>query len=188
MYLLETPLVPVTTLDAALGRGPNGLMVLPAPTDPARMARLDEPSYTRVISGLQNMVGTVVLDCGTGLQEPAARAAVRCADTVLLVTDAEPSTASIVVDASRLLSQAQRPFLVVVNKLPRRRVQLDVEALIPHVPAALGVVALPWDADAATAIATGSFDWDDASAELRTAVSEMVAFLFSAWSAAGLAA
>jgi Flp pilus assembly CpaE family ATPase len=35
----------VTSLDAQLGRGPNGLMVAPAPTDPTRAKRLDEDTY-----------------------------------------------------------------------------------------------------------------------------------------------
>jgi MinD-like ATPase involved in chromosome partitioning or flagellar assembly len=40
-------------------------MVLPAPTDPERMARLDEHAYRRVIERLQSFVGILVLDCGT---------------------------------------------------------------------------------------------------------------------------
>ena len=40
----------VTSLDAQLGRGPNGLMVAPAPTDPTRAKRLDEDAYRSLFS------------------------------------------------------------------------------------------------------------------------------------------
>ena len=105
--LLDHPDLAVTELDRKLGRGFDGLMVLPAPTDPSRMARLDEESYAKVFNRLKAMVGVLVLDCGTGLQEPAARAAIAAADQIVLVSDAEPSTASLVAEAARLL-QARR--------------------------------------------------------------------------------
>ena len=47
-------------------------MVLPAPTDPSRMAQLNEESYARVISRLQSMVGVLVLDCRHRPARPAA--------------------------------------------------------------------------------------------------------------------
>src|SRR4051812_21420666 len=78
-------------------------MVLPAPTDPSRMAQFNEESYRRVITRLQTMVGVLVLDCGTGRQEPAARAAQAAADQLVLISDAHPSTASLVAEAAELL-------------------------------------------------------------------------------------
>jgi Flp pilus assembly CpaE family ATPase len=60
-HLLENPSLTVAALDHSLGRGPHGLMVLPAPTDPARMACLDESAYVRVIRRLQDLVGVVLL-------------------------------------------------------------------------------------------------------------------------------
>ncbi|HEX6539163.1 MAG TPA: EsaB/YukD family protein [Candidatus Dormibacteraeota bacterium] len=187
LYLFQTPSITATALDRALGRGPAGLMVLPAPTDPARMARLDEDAYVRVIRRLQELVGVVVLDCGTGLQDPGALAALRCADSVVLVTDAEPATASIVVEASQVLTRARRPILLVVNKMPPRGARLDVSALLPRVPAASGVIVVPWNTDAASRVGVGDFEWDEAPHTWRVAVRELVAVLFGTWRDAGLA-
>ena len=91
---LEQPNLTLTALDSQLGRSEHGLMVLPAPTDPTRMERLDEAAYRKVIERLQEFVGVVMLDCGTGLQEPSARAALKCCDQIVLVTDAEPAAAA----------------------------------------------------------------------------------------------
>src|SRR5262249_2567128 len=116
--ILEQPDLSVTSLDRRLGRSNEGLMVLPAPTDPSRMAKLNGDAYLRVIRRLQTMVGVLVLDCGTGLQEPAARAAQACADQLVLVTDANPSTASLVTEAAQLLRIVGSPLTLVVNRMP----------------------------------------------------------------------
>jgi hypothetical protein len=68
-----------TQLDAQLGRGPDGLMIAPAPTDPARAHALDQEAYRLLFAKLGELVGTLVLDCGTGLDSPAARAALAAA-------------------------------------------------------------------------------------------------------------
>ena len=145
------------------------------------MARLDEEAYTSVIRRLQDMVGVVVLDCGTGLQEPAAMAALTCADTVVLLTDAEPATASLVIEASQLLRRANRPIILVVNKMPSRRVRLDINALLSSAPASGGVILVPWHGDAASALAAGEFDWNTAPHDWRVSVRELVAVLIDAW-------
>src|ERR687886_2795562 len=136
--VLDRPDLSVTALDQHLGRAFEGLMVLPAPTDPQRMAQLDEPAYRRVIERLQSLVGVLVLDCGTGLQEPAARAAQACADQIILVSDAHPSTASLVTEAAELLRTAGPPMTLVVNRMPpprQARIDLDgLERLLPHAP------------------------------------------------------
>ena len=58
---LDSPELTVTELDLHLARGPHGVMVVPAPTDPERMKLLDQAAYTRVIRRLQEMVGMVML-------------------------------------------------------------------------------------------------------------------------------
>ena len=133
--VLEQPDLSVTALDRHLGRAFEGLMVLPAPTDPSRMAQLNEESYARVISRLQTMVGVLVLDCGTGLQEPAARAAQAAADQLVLISDAHPATASLVAEAAELLRTVGPPMTLVVNKMPRKRdARLDLDGLERLVP------------------------------------------------------
>lgn len=184
--VLDHPSLTVTQLDSNLGRASDGLMVLPAPTDPARMARLDEDAYRRVIRRLQDMVGLLVLDCGTGLQEPAARAAIASADQLVLVTDAEPATASLVVEAAELLGKAGPPLNLVVNKMPKKHSRVDVQELAGLVPDAAGLVTIGSDLDAASRVAGGDFTWEEAPPAWRRAVRELAVLLASDWSRLGL--
>ena len=132
----------VTELDTHLGRGPDGLMVVPAPTDPARARALDEAAYRALFARLRELAGTLVLDCGTGLEAPPARAALAGADQLVLVTDAEPDTASLVWEAARWLEHDAPPLWLVVNKLQRRS-PLDVAALERLIPFARGLATVP---------------------------------------------
>jgi MinD-like ATPase involved in chromosome partitioning or flagellar assembly len=180
--VLDSPELTVTELDANLGRGAHGMMVLPAPTDPVRMARLDEDAYTRVIRRLQDMVGVILLDCGTGLQEPASRSALSTADQVLLITDAEPATASLVTEAATVLERENVPIWLVVNKLsgsgPTR---LDMQALEVYIPQARGLVSVALEPRGAQVVAAGLFDWRDAPKSWRRSVREVAADLVAAW-------
>ena len=106
---LSEGLLSPTSLDAQLGRGPDGLMIAPAPTDPDRAASLDEQAYRTLFERLGELVGTLVLDCGTGLDDPPARAALACADQLVLVCDDEPDTASIVAEAAGWLRRIRPP-------------------------------------------------------------------------------
>jgi MinD-like ATPase involved in chromosome partitioning or flagellar assembly len=187
--LLEQPDLSVTTLDRHLGRAFEGLMVLPAPTDPSRMARLDEGAYRRVIERLQTMVGVLVLDCGTGLQEPAARAAQACADQILLVSDAHPSTASLVTEAADLLRTVGPPITLVVNRMPPpKQTRIDLDGLERLVPDAQGLVTVDEDGRAAARVAAGDFTWDDAPETWARQVRELAVVLQSDWPMLGLTA
>lgn len=186
--VLDRPDLSVTALDGHLGRAIDGLMVLPAPTDPQRMAALDEASYRRVIERLQSLVGVLVLDCGTGLQEPAARAAQAAADQILLVSDAHPATASLVAEAAGLLRTVGPPLTVVVNKLPRaRELRLDLDELGELVPDAHGLLTIPDDPAAAAGVASGTFTWREAPAGWQERVRELAAVLTADWIGLGLA-
>jgi MinD-like ATPase involved in chromosome partitioning or flagellar assembly len=185
--VLEQPDLSVTALDRHLGRAFEGLMVLPAPTDPSRMAQLDEASYRRVIARLQALVGVLVLDCGTGLQEPAARAAQATADQIVLVSDAHPSTASLVAEAAELLRTAGPPLTLVVNKMPRKA-RLDLEGLERLVPEAHGLITLAEDHRSATHVAAGDYSWDDATPAWRRSIRELAVSLQADWPALGITA
>ena len=162
-------------------------MVLPAPTDPSRMAQLNEESYARVISRLQSMVGVLVLDCGTGLQEPAARAAQAAADQLVLISDAHPSTASLVAEAAELLRTVGPPMTLVVNKMPRKRdARLDLDGLERLVPDAAGLITLDEDLRSATRVASGDYSWDDAPPQWRRAIRELAVSLQAGWPALGI--
>jgi MinD-like ATPase involved in chromosome partitioning or flagellar assembly len=184
--VLGHPSLTVTQLDTSLGRGPHGLMVLPAPTDPSRMARLDEAAYTSVIRRLQDLVGVIVLDCGTGLQDPASRAAMATADEIVLISDAEPATASLVAEAARRLTEAQRPLFLVVNKMPAKGGRLNVQSLAEHVPNASGLVMVAAEPHASSRLARGEFNWADAPHSWQVGIGELAVALIADWAALGL--
>jgi MinD-like ATPase involved in chromosome partitioning or flagellar assembly len=182
----ERPGLTSTELDAQLGRSVGGLMVLPAPTDPARMEKLDEQAYATVIERLQQYVGILLLDCGTGLQEPAARAAIKSSDQLVLVSDAEPASASLVSEAAPLLIRTGRPFTLVVNKLPPKGARLDVPRFGRQLPEANALVVIPSEADAASRLAAGEFEWRDAPATWQRAIRELAVALVSDWKRLGV--
>lgn len=186
--VLRRPELTVPELDSYLGRGPDGLMVLPAPTDPDRMDRIGRETYTEVITGLQGLVGMLILDCGTGLKDPAAQAAVLRADQLVLVSDAEPATASLVAQAADLLRLSGLPLTLVVNKVPRRKkaARLDIERLGAVIVEATGLVSVGFDEQVAAAVAQGNFTWDHAPEAWRRAIGELAAILCADWPRLGL--
>jgi MinD-like ATPase involved in chromosome partitioning or flagellar assembly len=186
LELLDRPDLTLTSLDAHLARAPHGLMVLPAPTDPARMERLDETAYRRVIERLSEFVGVVLLDCGTGLQEPAARAALKASDQVVLVTDADPAAASLVAESALLLEREGRPMTLVVNKLPPKGSRLDLGSLARRLRSARALVVVPSEPAAASSLAAGELDWRDAPRSWQRATRELAAALVSDWPRLGL--
>jgi MinD-like ATPase involved in chromosome partitioning or flagellar assembly len=169
-----------TGLDAQLGRGPNGLMVAPAPADPDRAKQLDETAYRALFERLGDFVGTLVLDCGTGLDAPPARAALACADQLVLVTDGEPDTASLVCEAADWLKHSGLPLVLVVNKHEGSS-RLDIGALERRIPFAHGLVAVPHDRRGAEQLLASRFSWLHAPAAWRTPVRELAALLIADW-------
>jgi MinD-like ATPase involved in chromosome partitioning or flagellar assembly len=177
--LQQSPLS-ATGLDAQLGRGPNGLMVAPAPADPDRAKQLDEGCYRALFERLGELVGTLVLDCGTGLDAPPARAALACADELVLVTDGEPDTASLVCEAAGWLWSSGLPLVLVVNKHERSS-RLDVGALERQIPFAHGLIAVPRDRRAAEQLLASRFSWSQAPAAWRTPLRELAALIVTGW-------
>jgi MinD-like ATPase involved in chromosome partitioning or flagellar assembly len=185
--VLDDPQLTVTALDQNLGRTAHGLMVLPAPVDPTRMEWLDQGVYARIIERLRQMVGVILLDCGTGLHDPASRAAIGAADQVVLVSDPDPTTASLVEGAAGVLSQQGARIWLVVNKVPRSRSRLDIQAFGSYVSYAQGLVTLPLDPSGVQPLSMSAFDWNEAPAGLRRGVSELAADLIGAWPELGVA-
>jgi MinD-like ATPase involved in chromosome partitioning or flagellar assembly len=185
--VLEDDELSLTALDSHLGRAVHGLLVVPAPTDPARMAALDEEAYGRVIARLKDFFSLILLDCGTGLQDPASAAAIAAADQVVLITDAQPATASLVAESTDLLHQWGRPITVVVNRMPAKDARLDIHQLSRYLPAARGLVVVPDDMVAASRLAAGSFDWRDGPATWQLALRQLAIVLVSDWRRLGLA-
>ena len=134
------------------------------------------------------MIGVLVLDCGTGLQEPAALAAQACADQLLLVTDAKPSTASLVTEAAELLRTVGPPLTVVVNRMPSKGAEIDLDGLDALIPDAQGLVCVDEDQRGATRVASGDFSWDDAPASWNRQVRELAVVLQADWERLGLSA
>ena len=184
--VLEAPELTATALDNHLGRAAHGLMVLPAPTDPLRVSRLDADAYTQVVRRLQQMVGVIVLDTGTGLHEPAARAALATADQVVLVSDLEPATASLVAEAAALLAQDGLPTWLVMNKSGISS-DLDLRVFGAVVPNARGMITIRSDLPAARTVAAGRFNWEDAPASWKVAVRELAVALVAEWPPLGIA-
>jgi MinD-like ATPase involved in chromosome partitioning or flagellar assembly len=184
--VLDEPELTATALDNHLGRAAHGLMVLPAPTDPVRISRLDAAAYTKVVRKLQQMVGVIVLDTGTGLHEPAARAALATADQVVLVSDLEPSTASLVAEAAALLSHDGLPIWLAMNKAGIAT-DLDLRAFGAVVPQARGLIQVRNDLQAARQVAAGRFNWVDAPRSWRSSARELAAALVAEWLPMGIA-
>jgi MinD-like ATPase involved in chromosome partitioning or flagellar assembly len=184
--VLDEPELTATALDNHLGRAAHGLMVLPAPTDPVRISRLDADAYARVVRKLQQMVGVIVLDTGTGLHEPAARAALATADQVVLVSDLEPSTASLVAEAAALLKEDGLPIWLLMNKsgVPT---DLDLRAFGAVIPHARGLIEVGSETAAARRVAGGRFTWVDAPGNWRRSVRELAAALVVDWPELGIA-
>jgi MinD-like ATPase involved in chromosome partitioning or flagellar assembly len=170
-----------TQLDSALGRGPDGLMVAPAPTDQQRAANLDENAYATLFGRLQQLVGTLVLDCGTGLESAPAKAALGCADQLVVVCDDEPDSASLVSEAAVTeLESLTTPMVVVVNNL-KRSSRIDTHALECEIPFAAGIAMIPNDEPAAASLQASRLSWRRAPAAWQLPISELVALLVSDW-------
>jgi MinD-like ATPase involved in chromosome partitioning or flagellar assembly len=175
-------------LDRTLWRLPGGLRVVPSPRDPGQMARTDRATYARVIGNLQRLAGVLVVDCGTGLGQPGVQAAILACDQLVVMTDASGATASLVVEAMRLLERAGRPITVVCNRLRRGKQGSDdllrLDALFPH---ASGLIGIPDEPESERAL-RGEFDWASAPRTLHQPVLELAALLALSWSDLGLGA
>ena len=171
-------------LDAHLGRAVHDLAVLPAP---AQRAPLDDGTWQVAIDRLSSLYPVVLLDCGAGLASQPGQAMVRACQQLVLVTDADPASASLAVEAALPLTRAGLPVTLVVNRMPAGGGRLDLDRLGGYLPDARGLVAIPDAPAAADELATGAFTWHHAPAGWRRAVRELAASLAADWPRLGLA-
>ncbi|HTU87986.1 MAG TPA: EsaB/YukD family protein [Solirubrobacteraceae bacterium] len=168
-------------LDRTLWALPGGLRIVPAPRDPAAMARADRAKYARVIGNLQRLASVLVIDCGTGLGQPGVQAAILACDQLVVVTDASGATATLVVEALRLLERAGPPINIVCNRLRRGKQGSDdllrLDALFPRASALVGI---PEDPAAELAL-RGELDWKAAPEALHRSTLELAGVLATAW-------
>jgi MinD-like ATPase involved in chromosome partitioning or flagellar assembly len=186
LSLMDSKAPAAAALEAQLGRARHGLLVLPAPTDPARMWGLREQEYARVIERLQQYVGVLLLDCGTGLQDSSTSAAIAAADQCVLVTEADPAAASLVAEAGTLLAGGGRPITLVVNKMPRKRSLLALERFREAVPFASSLVVVRNEPRAAGQLTTSQFDWRSSPASWQLALRRLAVALSADWAGLGL--
>ncbi len=186
VQVLEQPALTVSMLDRCLGRAAHGLMVLPAPDHPGRVDTLEVEAYERVIRRLQQMAGILVLDCGAGVRNPFARAAMEAADQLVLVTDGSPTTASVVAAVGTHLP-AERDYVLVVNRALESHARLDVEELRETLPNARGLVEIDHEPQAASSLEQGRFTWAGAPASWQVAARQLAAILVTGWADLGLA-
>jgi MinD-like ATPase involved in chromosome partitioning or flagellar assembly len=186
VQVLEQPALTVSMLERCLGRAAHGLMVLPSPDDPQRVEGLELDAYQRVIRRLQQMAGILVLDCGAGVRNPFARAAIEAADQLLLVTDGSPTTASVVSDVAARLA-GERDYVLVVNRALESHAQLDLDQLRQRLPSARGLIEIDHEPAAAASLEEGRFSWDDAPSTWQVEARQLAATLATGWEDLGLA-
>ena len=122
-----------------------------------------------------------MLDCGTGLDDPPARAALACADQLVLVCDDEPDTASIVSEAAEWLHRFAPPLVLVVNNL-RRASRINIAALEREMAdLARGIAIVPRDERAAVQLHGSRFSWKEAPGGWQRPVRELAALLAADW-------
>jgi MinD-like ATPase involved in chromosome partitioning or flagellar assembly len=173
-------------LDRRLWRLHHGLRIVPAPRDPAAMARTDRAVYARVIGNLQRLAAVLILDCGTGLAQAGAQAAIIACDQLLIVSDASGASISLAHEAATLLERAGRPITIVGNRLARGRGGAEELArLDASFPSASALAMIPEDPAAQLAL-RGEFDFDRAPRPVHDAILELAGGLVAAWPEVGL--
>jgi MinD-like ATPase involved in chromosome partitioning or flagellar assembly len=179
LAMLESGLT-ATQLDAYLVPANDGLELLP--TLPGADARV----YERVIRRLRETAGLLVVDCGPGLDDPLAQAALAVADQVVVVVEAGPASAQLVARASATLGDDAPPAVLVVNRVPARG--QDVAWLEHEIPSARGLIAVHDDPRRAAQLAAGELTWSEPAGAWDLPLRELAALLAAEWVRLGLTA
>ena len=78
-------------------------------------------------------------------------------------------------------------MMLLVNKLPRRSAQVDLEALGSLVPDAAGMSTVESDPATAARVAEGTFTWRKPGGRCAVSLRELACIVASQWPALGLA-
>jgi hypothetical protein len=138
LALIDHPALTREELVACLAGRDQGLAVLASRSSRGGPPPLDQRDWMRLGRGLARNGFPLVLDCGPGLGDPGARAALATADQIVLVAEPHPSPASRWM--ARTLVDKGLPVVVVP---PRAPPAFDATALAGQLPGVRGVVPLP---------------------------------------------
>jgi len=170
-----------TELDAALARGPDGLLVCPGPLEPDRCEQLSTGDYLRLFEKLREHAGIVVLDCGTSFTSKPAKAVLEVADQLVLLADDTMQAAAVAIHAGRWLRPQRYPVTLALNKRDGKG-YINLAKLEESVPDARALAAIPTDDPAVAQLSgSGSFSWRDDQGALGTSIRELAALLARDW-------
>jgi MinD-like ATPase involved in chromosome partitioning or flagellar assembly len=169
-----------TQLDAYLVPANDGLERLPV------LPGAGVQTTERVIGRLRETAGLLLVDCGSGLDDPSAQAALATADQVVVVVEAGPASAELVTRAAAVLGDDGPPAILVVNRVPPRG--QDVGWLEHEIPAARGLIAVHDDPRRAERLRAGELTWSERTGAWDLPLRELAALLAAEWVRSGLAA
>jgi MinD-like ATPase involved in chromosome partitioning or flagellar assembly len=169
-----------TQLDAYLVPANDGLERLPV------LPGADAHATERVIGRLRETAGLLLVDCGSGLDDPSTQAALATADQVVVVVEAGPASAQLVARAAAALGGDGPPAILVVNRVPARG--QDVGWLEDEIPAARGLIAVHDDPRRAEQLRAGQLTWSESTGAWDLPLRELAALLAAEWVRSGLAA
>ena len=167
-------------LDAYVVPANDGLEVLPA------LPGAGADVYEGVIRCLRETAGLLIVDCGPGLDDPLAQAALGVADQVVVVVEAGAASARLVARAAALLGDDAPPAVLVVNRVPARG--QDVAWLEHEIPRARGLIAVHDDPRRAARLAAGELTWSEPAGAWDLPLRELAALLAADWVRLGLVA
>ena len=129
--------------------------MLAAPGNPGSRASLGPDDYEELLAFLSLFYDAVLLDLGPGVVGPLARFAIRRADTAVLVTTQDWTTAGVVLAAAH---ECPGPTTIVVNKArPRSLAELRAVDERLQAEGQQRSVTIPHDERLAVMLDTGTY-------------------------------
>ncbi len=158
-------------LRAFVSRVPSGLHLLAAPANAEVMAEITPERYGQVVAFLAQFYDVVLLDCGTGINDPLARFAVERADQIVVVTTPDWVTSNTVLGALRHLP-LERATLVLNRSGPGPGDRRAIEASFARQRLSRRTV-LPYDEQLATMLDSGTYALEGLRRRVRLPIKEL---------------